>query len=70
MDLEISILPRQYWRNYMRVINKLQNDYRRYGSCQYIEVDTDYIYAIERIHPWMSQVEVSQIMDQIEREVF
>ena len=54
----------------MRVINKLRNDYRRYGTCQYLEIDTDYIYAIKRLHPWLSQTEVNQIMDEIERELF
>lgn len=47
----------------MRVLRQLDCDLMKYGFNQFVLTDTSERFAITRVHPWSSGVEIKQVMD-------
>lgn len=47
----------------MRVLQKLDCDLAKYGYNQFILTDSPERFAVQRIHPRSSMVEINQLMD-------
>jgi hypothetical protein len=53
----------------MRVLDKLERDFTRYGVCTYIEMDKPNAYVLKRMPRWCSDAELDMELVRLNYEV-